>query len=221
MGIFDFILSFLLFALAFTVMIFLYARISRLFKKKSYHYIVPPCPEKDKNWYPVDFSKYECFIFINNASEEYLKEKFITLFDNENELDVNGIEFAKENEWVLLKVKNYSFVEFKSLVWWFDDYSEETKAPDSVIGFCKHRTITLQDYVFKIDKVLQEENFIGVFRNEKNFGIYLPNSGLSESGNISLNRNHEIDFYSEESKLPLEMIEKPSVLIDEIIKYYR
>jgi len=77
MGIIDFILILLFIAAVFTVMIFLYARITRLLKKKSYHYIVPPVPENDKNWYPVDFSKFECYVFIKNPSEEFLKKKLV------------------------------------------------------------------------------------------------------------------------------------------------
>jgi len=112
-------------------------------------------------------------------------------------------------------------VDFKSLVWWLDDFYDDIKSPDSVIGFCRHKSMPLQDYLFKIDKVLLDENFIGSFRNGKNFGIYLPNAGLSEAGNISLSRNHEINFYSEVSKLPIELMDAKMILYEKVMKYYR
>lgn len=199
-------------------MIFLYARITRLLKKKSYHYIVPPSPEKDKNWHPVDFSKYENFIFINNISLIDFIEKLKKILSIEKEFKLHGIELVEENNWILIKTKNLSFLGFKSLVWWIDVYSKEFNSSDRVIGYCKHKSIPSQDYLFKIDKVLDKDNFIGVFRNQKNFGIYLPNAGLSEKGNISLSSNFEINFYSITSNLPIEMIEKTSVSIDKLIK---
>lgn len=223
MEIIDFVLIIIIFVAVFAVMIFLYARISRLFKKKSYHYIVPPIPEKDKKWLPIDFHKYECFIFIKNSSEEFIVEKLNIVLENENKetnIDANDIGMNKQENWIILKINNSSFVDFKSLVWWMDDYSNEIQSPESVIGFCKHKSIPIQDYIFKVDKVLQEEIFIGSFRSGKNFGIYLPNSGLSEKGNISLSRNHEVNYYTEESKLPIELLEKKLISYEKVIKYY-
>ena len=224
MTVIKIILGIIAYVAAFAAMIFLYAKISRLFKKKSHHYIVPPEPENDKNWHPINFSKYECFIFIKNSSEEFIIEKLKNAFsdeEKETELNASDIELSKSDNWILLKVKNWFFVDFKSMVWWLDDYSEEFKSPDSVIGFCKHKSLPLQDYIFKIDKVLQEENFIGSFRNGKNFGIYLPNSGLTDKGNISLSRNNEVNFYSEESKLLMQLMDEKTITFDKVIEYYR
>ena len=215
----EFIKAVLLIITTFVVMIFLYSKIVRLFKKKSYHYIVPPEPENDKNWHPIDFSKYESFIFIKNSSEEFIIEKLRTVLDTENQetkIKANDLELIEQNDWILLKIKNSSFVVSTTLVWWLNYYSENIKAPKEIIGFCQHKSIPLQDYIFKIDKVLQEKNFIGSFRNGKNFGIYLPNAALHESGNISLSRNHEINFYSEFSKLPIELIENKMTRLIEL-----
>ena len=38
---------------------FLYGPGSRLLKKKSHHHIVPPDPEKDSNWLPIDMDEYK------------------------------------------------------------------------------------------------------------------------------------------------------------------
>lgn len=223
MTVIDFIKAVLLFITIFVVMIFLYSKFVRIFKKKSFHYIIPPNPENDKNGHPIDFSKYECFIFIKNSSEEFIIEKLNIILNDESKetkFIANDIEFNKQNNWVLLKIKNYSFVDFKSLVWWLDDLYDDIKSPESVIGFCRHKSISLQDYIFKIDKVLAGENFIGSFRNQKNFGIYLPNAGLFETGNISLSRNQEINFYSEVSILPIELMETKMISYEKVMKYY-
>jgi hypothetical protein len=205
MGIVDFILVILIFTTAFSLMIFLYARISRLFKKKSHHYIVPPTPKEDKNWKPIDFSKYNCFIFINDSSAEHLTNKLNSI-RNTKQLSITKIGLPKQDNWVVLKVNSASFYKFKSLVWRIDDYSENYESPNEVIGFCQHKIIPSEDYVFKIDKESEDEYFIGSFRTGKNFGIYLPNAGSNESGNISLSRNQEINFYSEVSELPMECL---------------
>ena len=220
----EFIKAILLIITMFVVIIFLYSKFVRLFKKKSYHYIVPPEPENDKNWNPIDFSKYDSFIFIKNSSEEYIIEKLRTVLNTENnepKIKAIDLELIKQNDWILLKIKNSSFDKSTSLVWWLNYYSDNIKVPEEVIGFCQHKTISLQDYIFKIDKAIQEENFIGSFRNGKNFGIYLPNAALHKSGNISLSRNHEINFYSEISKLPIELLEGKMIPYEKVIKYYR
>lgn len=213
----EFIKAVLLIITMFVVMIFLYSKIIRLFKKKSHHYIVPPEPENDKNWHPVDFSKYESYIFIKNITEDLIIEKLRNVLNTKNQekrLKANDLELIEQNEWVLLKIKNSSFVMSTALVWWLNHYSKDFDDNSEIIGFCKHKTLPLQDYIFIIDKDLQRENFIGSFRNRKNFGIYLPNADLHESGNISLSRNNELNFYSEFSKLPIELIEKKMISIE-------
>lgn len=206
MDVLDFILSFLSFIAVFAAIIFLYARLTRLLKKKSHHYIVHPTPEKDKNWHPVHFSKYECFIFVKDNTEEFTTGALYTSLNEKNEASIfkaNDIALNQQNNWTLLKIDPCSFVAFKSFVAQLDAYYEQ----GHVTGFCRHKSIALQDYLFKIDKSILDKNFIGAFRNGKNFGIYLANADLHETGNISLSRNHEVNFHSEIADLPLELME--------------
>lgn len=201
----NIILAILAYAAAWFYILYIIPKILRLFKKKSHHHIVPPKPKKDKNWKPIDFSKYKCFIFINDSSIEHLNRK-INRYHNSNQLSIQKIKSCKQDNWVVLKVKVASFHRFKSLVWKLGDYSENYESPNEVIGFCQHKKIPSEDYIFKADKESVYGYFIGSFRTGKNFGIYLPDSSSHKSGNISLSRNHEVNFYSEISVLPMECL---------------
>ena len=199
----KYILGIILIIGSFSAMLFIGPKVVRLFKKKSHHYIVPPTPKEDKNWKPIDFSKYNCFIFINDSSVDNLNRK-LNRYRNSKQLSIQKIESYKQDKWVVLRVKAASFHRFKSLVWRLDDYSENYESPNEVIGFCQHKETSSEDYVFKTDKESVDGYFIGSFRTGKNFGIYLPNASSNKSGNISLSRNHEINFHSEVSVLPME-----------------
>lgn len=208
----EFLLAIIVIISIFIVSLFLWVKLVRLFKKKSYHYITPPDPENDPNWYPIDFSNYNCFIFIQNTKEKFIKEQLDNFVITENEfhqLVIKEIVFLKHETWIILRIKNTSFFELKFLAWWLYDLFEINKITSEVIGICQHKNKPLQDYLFKIDNDSESDNFIGSFRHGKNFGIYLPTANLNKSGNISLSINHEIDFYSELAKLPIEQIEIP------------
>ncbi len=209
----DFILLSLIIFSIFIGLLFLWAKLIRLFKKKNFHHLVPPDPEKDHNWYPVDLSNYNSYVFVNNQTEESLNETLSYFFISEDAFErlKEEIELIKHKTWIILKIGSISFYELKTLVYWLIAESEVDTPPSEVIGFCKNKSNPLQDYIFKMDAdpELEQEYFIGSFRHGKNFGIYLPKANLNKSGNISLSRNHEIDFYSELSKLPSEQIEMP------------
>jgi|GEM_PF-2137175 len=189
-------------AVWFCILFFL-PKFLRLFKKKSHHHMVPPKPKKDKNWKPINFSKYNCFIFMTDSSCWDLNR-----YRNSKQLSIQKIHSCNQEGWVVLRVKAASFHRFKSLVWMIDDYSENYESPNEVIGFCQHKEIPSEDYVFKVDKESEDGYFIGSFRTGKNFGIYLPNANSHKSGNISLSRNHEVNFDYEISKLPMECIDE-------------
>lgn len=238
MEIFELILYIFLFIGVFITMFFIYVKIVRLLKKKSYHYIIPPKPENDKNFHPIDFSKYNKFIFLKNCSEDYFIEKineFIDSADREIQIEKGNIELNKLNNWIVLRINNSSFFQFHFLVWSFHDDiyqldengldnsnpKDILKSPENIVGLCLHKSINLKDYIIKLDRVLAEDNFIGSFRNGKNFGIYMPNASLNEHGNISLSRNHELNFYSEMDELPMELIDGKMIPFEKILKYYR
>jgi len=233
MKVYEFILASLLLLSFFFLLVFIWvkftAKFSRLFKRKSHHYIVRPTPKNDSDWYPIAFSNYDSFIFIKDADENYIGEKLNLYFESKNlETDnahnpiaIDKIELNKHKTWLIFKINKSSFGDFKTLVWWLDDVSEVYQSPTSVIGFCQQKNKPLKDYLFKTDKWSDEDDFIGSFRTGKNFGIYFPNIWLNESGNISLSKTHEINFYYELSKLPIEYIEKPMISCEKLIKHYR
>jgi len=249
MEILKYILSIIFIITIFIVMLFIWVKIMRLMKKKSFHYITPPIPENDNNWNPIDFTEYIPLIFLKDASIEYVLGKLLDIYNDEGEN--NKIEIIKAENWLILKFYNISYEDYINLTWILDDDDSKiewetdennkldrekddyintklydyllinSKYPKEVIGFCQHLKKPLQDYLFKIDEEDKAgENFIGTFRSEKNFGIYIPFSGLKESGNISLTRNNEINFYSELDKLPIEYIDKAMTPYVKIMKYY-
>ena len=56
---------------------------SRLLKKKSFQYIVPPDTIKDKNWFPINFLDYKTYILISNYNSP---ENVSVLFNDKENL---------------------------------------------------------------------------------------------------------------------------------------
>ncbi|WP_321281062.1 hypothetical protein [Marinifilum fragile] len=201
----KYVLGIILIIGSFIAMLFIWIKVTRLLQKKSHHYIIPPTPKEDKNWKPIDFYKYKCFIFIKDSSIDNLNRK-LNRYRNSKQLSMQKIESCKQGNWVVLRVKAASFHRFKSFVWRIDDYSESYETTNEVIGFCQHKETPSEDYVFKVDNESVDGYFIGSFRTGKNFGIYLPHANSHISGNISLSSNQEINFDYEVSELPMECI---------------
>lgn len=209
MEIINLILAAILLIAIFFALIFLYSKFIRFFKKKSHHHIVSPTPEKDKNWHPIDFNNYNSYIFINNIEIDITKnftEPFLKLKSNASTISDSNILIQKSTTGTIVEIKDSSFGDYVSLFKWFIDNPKISNQPSEVVAFCQNKDRPLQDFLFKIDKVLTHEYCIGSFRTGKNFGIYLPHIDLNESGNISLSRNNEVSFSLEISKLPLESI---------------
>ncbi|MBK3518863.1 hypothetical protein [Carboxylicivirga marina] len=238
----------------------LYAKLSRSFKKKSYHHMVQPEPDKDSNWKPINFSYYRTYIFIKDTDEEYIirkikrflgqdgtdasfeeldnyidsglsvdeyikvnkrdnndvvdlntlyekiSEDWDKIFAGENSLQIEVLSILKRESWHILEVKNSTFSDFISLVWWLDDESMKYKQPSAVIAFCQNQRIAMEDFICKIDNDTTNDDFIGSFRNNKNFGIHYPHVHLSKSGNISLSKVREIWFDAELAKIPFDLV---------------
>ncbi|HBS87543.1 MAG: hypothetical protein A2W91_00245 [Bacteroidetes bacterium GWF2_38_335] len=199
--------------------LFLWSKVSRLFKKKSHHYIEPPVPEKDKDWYPIDFSDYSCFIFINKVKGREILDLLYSTGYQAEDLDYiyKNFEINYKGSWYAIKVSNASFEDFKTLVIWFEINFAIDYEPN-VYGFCRHKTKFLQDYLFTTDKGTAYEDLYGSFRNGQNFGIYLPNAGLNPSGNISLSRNNEMNFNITASKLPMECIDMEMISLEKLFE---
>jgi len=226
MNILELLFAFIVIMAAFAAIIFLYSKLSRLFKKKSYHHIVPPKPENDKNWHPIELSEYECFFFVKNSSLKFILETINGILKDKNKsIYLDSFEYVEEKEWILLKLDKISYANYITAMFYLCNYSENKNYPKNVIGFGIHKKDNNQDFLFKIDEYMHiqelmistlkriekvlEGKIIGSFRDGRNFSIYFPHIGLNEKGNISLSKNNqEVNFHSEISKLPLNLIKK-------------
>ena len=183
----------------------LYFRGSRLFKKKSHHYIIPPDPNKDPNWHPIEIAEYHLHIFIRNSETDpqtIINDGFPQESESEPLFKISSS--YKHDSWSILGISDISFEGFTTLVWYLS--TEEGTNPDFiVIGYCQHFQNSLNDFIIRLEAD-DPDHFIGSFRNGQNFGIYLPKSGIEKTGNMSLTRNKEISFDEVSSILPMSLL---------------
>lgn len=210
MNVFETIFVIIFLISIFFLLLFVYPKVIRLFKKKSHHYIIPPKPNKDRNWKPIEFSNYNCYIIMSDNNFLISELKNQNYLERLKTITSNNIFIEKTSKEILLKVDNASFFDFKTLVSSLYNLAELNNHFHPITGFCQHKTNPTEDYLFKLDSDTMVTNFIGAFRTNKNFGIYLPFADLNKAGNISLSRNYEINFYDEVSKIPLEILENYS-----------
>ncbi len=171
---------------------------SRMLKKKTHHYIVPPSPENDPNWLPIEISNYNKFIFIKHKDSEVTVEDVLIV--NQNERNIKELEIELVNGWFKLHIIQSNFQEFHDTV---TIYSYVNNG--DVYGYCKHKTSSNEDYIVKLDE--ETEYLNGVFRTNKNFGIYLPSLQKHPKGNISISSNMELDFNEALKELPILAID--------------
>lgn len=63
---------------------------SRMLKKKSHHYIVPPSSEKNPNWIPVELEEYDKFVFIKHKDSEVEVEHITNATNSETGIEVRA-----------------------------------------------------------------------------------------------------------------------------------
>ncbi|MFH0894974.1 MAG: hypothetical protein V2A54_11125 [Bacteroidota bacterium] len=212
----EIVLAILIIVPSFFLTLFLWANVMRLLKKKSHHHIIHPAPEKDKNWYPIDFIKYDCFLFVRGTNGEILNQWINSILISENELFNNqneNIYFRVSSDVIILKIANCSYQYFTMLAWLLNTSLDKVQ----LTGYCKHKRLSSEDYIFNADPSAEVEYFIGSFRNGRNFGISVSTIGNNESGNISLSANQEVNFYSELEKLPINDLDNKDVVYKEIL----
>lgn len=170
--------------------IFIYFRFgpgSRLLKKKSHHYIVPPTPTSDPHWNPVDFTDYEKYIIVGTRNQTEKEEDLVTLLKEGFGLDSEKIESS--SKWEVVKVKDSNFHDFHQAI----DFLTAI-ASDESYGYCISKEDSSKDYIVKVDSQSDQEYLLGTFRDNQNFGIYLPYTDKSRNGNISLSQVSEVNF---------------------------
>lgn len=169
---------------------------SRIFKKKSHHYIVPPASEKDPNWIPIEIEEYKKRIFIK---------------DRDSSMTIDDVHFAvnlefpsvkytvsEKESWFIILVEGSRFLEFHRLV----QFCSLSNKGD-VWGYCTHPDSNIKDYIVKDDVTSTRPHLIGAFRSDLNFGIYLPTSEVHKKGNMSKSFHKEVDFENESAQFPI------------------
>lgn len=168
---------------------------SRLLKKKSHHYMVPPACEEDKNWLPIDFEDYHKQIYIQQSLPKKETNYVESLIDED--FAVESYEVALIDNWLVIDLEKINFEDYHHLVAKCDS---TTDSP--VYGLCSNPENSRKDYIIKVDHKADYGHLIGTFRNNENFGVYLPKSGQNPKGNISRSPVREIYFDTEFANLP-------------------
>ena len=172
---------------------FIFGKGSRILKKKSHHYIVPPASKRDPNWIPLPPHEYQYFIFFVQEQREGVDELQRAII---SEFPAMKIEIERIDNWFKIKVLDSNFSDFHQLIAFCDVYGGE-----SVIAFGRHSTTNSKDYIAKLDEEAGGQHLIGAFRTNQNFGVYLPKAQLNVKGNVSKSPVHEVDFKQEFSKI--------------------
>ncbi len=173
---------------------------SRLLKKKSHHHIVPPVPTSDPHWHPIDFTNYTKYLIVGERNQVEKTEELGKLLQ-----DSMGLESAKietSSKWEMVKIQASNFHDFHQAI----DFLTAI-ASDESYGYCINKVDSSKDYVVKVDSRSDHEYLLGTFRNNQNFGIYLPYSDRHPNGNISLSSVQEVSFEALEKHLPQQLNE--------------
>lgn len=168
---------------------------SRLLKKKSAHYIVPPASEKDPNWIPVEMHAYIKQVFLKQENNLETIDELTRIIDER--IPKLSAEIILENGWFIITVRECNFKDCHLLVALCSYINNK-----DTFGLCKHTIDEAQDYIVKLDCEESMDNLIGSFRTNQNFGVYLHKSGQNPKGNISRTSTFEIDFQEEITKIP-------------------
>lgn len=166
---------------------------SRFLKKKSHHYIDQPASKSDLNWIPINMGEYLQFIILRKKTQTKLDSilKFLNGKSHQN------IKFSETSDWIIINTNRLSFEEFHELILFYDTTSKE-----NAFGFCRNLKDNAKDYIAKFDIKSEEAHLYGVFRDNTNFGIFLPKADSNELGNMSKSDVKELDFNSEIQKIP-------------------
>lgn len=168
---------------------------SRLLKKKSHHYTIPPAAQDDPNWIPIDINDYVKHIYLTQNTEEDTPEEITKIVHSQFPEIKFNLTFL--NGRFQLAVTHSSFSDFHHLIALCAFINGQ-----NVVGYCKHKTSSSKDYIVKMDLYTGMEHLIGCFRTDENFVIYLPKSDENLEGNISKSPVTQINFQKEWNQIP-------------------
>ena len=172
---------------------------SRMLKKKTHHYIVPPASRVDSNSILVEIEskQYDRFILIKNVIDNYLikgVQEYSALSDYEGLTDQN-IKVATYGDWTILKIDPIpSFYDYHNLACWLSGFDESLESPELTIGYSKNTIKSEKDYLFFLDPHnAYGDTQVGAFRSEQTFAIYLPEA-YELHGNLTIKKGIKVSF---------------------------
>ncbi|HLW39820.1 MAG TPA: hypothetical protein VKX31_05475 [Brumimicrobium sp.] len=182
---------------------------SRLLKKKSHHYIIPPASREDSKSIQVEIksNQYDRFILIKNTTESYLVKginDYSELSGNQ-EYEIYNFGVAEHGDWKIIKIDpSISFYVYHNLAGWLTGYEDSSDIPEIIFGFCKSKMDSLKDFLFFLDPYnANGDTQVGAFRCGKPFAIYLPEA-YEEYGNLTIKNgikvslNERMNYISEQ-----------------------
>jgi len=182
---------------------------SRLLKKKTHHYIVPPASREDPKSIHVEIkiNQYDRFILTKNTTESYLI-KGITDYGElagNKEYETYNFGVAEHGDWKIIKIDHsISFYVYHNLAGWLTGYEDNSDIPELTFGFSKSKMNSPEDYLFFLDPHnANGDTQVGAFRNGKPFAIYLPEA-YEEHGNLTIKKGIKVtlkermDYISEQ-----------------------
>jgi hypothetical protein len=185
--------------LVFVIIYFLIGPGSRLFKKKSHHYIVPPASQTDSNSIHVEINSnlYNRYILTKNTSENYLLKDikdYVTLSGNENH-EVYRFGIAEKGDWKIIKIdSSLSFYEYHYLTSWIAGNEQSPARPDLTFGLCMNIADSQDDYLFYVDPFNESgDTLIGAFRRGNSFSINLSEAN-EENGNLTIKNRIQVSM---------------------------
>lgn len=154
---------------------------------------------------PVISTDYNRFIFVKNTTEDYIKSMTaeygeLAASDGNDFFAQFGI--LKDGDWYVIKVPdNINFYIYHNLVGWYFGYDDNPNIPDYSIGYAESKKADEKSYLFYLDPDNENgDTHIGVFKDDKNFTIYLPES-YEERGNIMASKKVVVRFKDVENFL--------------------
>ncbi len=172
---------------------------SRLLKKKTHHYIVPPASREDPKSIHVEIksNQYDRFILTKNTTESYLIKGINDYgeLSGNKEYEISNFGIAEHGDWKIIKVdQSISFYIFHNLAVWLTDYEDSSDIPELTFGFSKSKMDSSEDYLFFLAPHNEYgDTQVGAFRNGKPFAIYLPEA-YEEHGNLTIKKGIKVSL---------------------------
>lgn len=172
---------------------------SRLLKKKSHHYIVPPASREDPKSIHIKIkpNEYDRFILTKNTTESYITKgisEYGELSGNE-EYKMHNFGIAQHGDWRIIKIDHsISFYVYHNLAGWLTGYEDSSEIPELTFGFSKSKVDSLNDYLFFLDPHnAYGDTQVGAFRYGNPFAIYLPEA-YEEYGNLTTKKGIKVSL---------------------------